>query len=87
MPPKSNLARMLAIQGLLDADVADAVSRLEAMQAGGGTVARGEPLSLDELMAIADVTPEDAARAGADWQISTPAWARGLLDAKAVDGL
>lgn len=70
---------------LFDADTVAEVERINAMHAEGGRVSLGVPLPLDDLLAIADVMPDDVARAAADWQESTPEDARGLLDAKAVD--
>lgn len=80
------MATSSAIARVLEMDVATVAEaeRLEALAATGGQVDLGEPLALADLLALADVTPGDVARAGADWQATTPSWAQGLLDAKAV---
>lgn len=83
----SDIAKALADQGLIDAETAAEVGRLEAMQDQGGVVDQGDVIPLDELQAMADITPADIARAAADWQETTPLWARGLLDCKPVDVL
>lgn len=83
----NSIIQALTALRLFDADTVAEVERINAMQGQGGRVDLGEPLPLDDLLAMADVTPGDVARAAADWQESAPEDARGLLDAKAVDQL
>lgn len=83
----NNIIQALTALNLFDAATVAEVERINAMQGQGGRVDLGEPLPLDDLLRLADVTPGDVARAAADWQEDAPEWARGLLDAKAVDEL
>lgn len=83
----NSIIQALTALRLFDVATIAEVERINAMQGEGGRVDLGEPLPKSELLALADVTPDDVARAAADWQEDAPAWARGLLDAKAVDQL
>jgi hypothetical protein len=80
-------SQVIQTLGLFDPATVAEVARLEGMQAQGGRVDLGEPLPADDLLALAEVTPDDVARAAADWQAGAPAWAKPLLDARAVDAL
>ena len=65
--------------GILDESV---LQEVEIMAAGN--VPPGEPMDTDELMAMAEITPEVIAAAQAEWEATAPAWARDLLDAEEV---
>lgn len=70
--------QLLAEQGLVSAATAASFAKASA----AGVVEMGDPLPEAELLALADIAPEDIARAAADWEATAPAWAKGLLDAK-----
>ena len=72
---KGNALQVLVKLGILDAVTVRAV---EAAQAGD--VPPGDPLDIDELMDMAEITPEVIAAAQAEWEVTAPDWARDLLD-------
>lgn len=71
----------LAAQGLIDSGLA---GQMQALQAPG-RAPLGEPLPLDDLLALAEIDQADIARAAEDWrQSANPA---NLLDARTQDGV
>ena len=71
----------LAAQGLIASGLA---GQMQALQAPG-RAPLGEPLPLDELLALAEIDQADIARAAEDWRAS--ASVPGLLDARAQEGV
>ena len=73
----NNLFDTLANAGLVDADLAAAAGLLAR-----GAAKENTPLAMEDLLALAEITPEDVARAAADWDATSGQ--PGLLDAKPV---
>ncbi len=74
----AKLMQLLAERGL----VSQATAASYAKASAGGVVEMGDPLPEAELLALAEIAPEDIARAVAGWEATAPGWAKGLLDAK-----
>lgn len=77
---KSNILRKLADRRLVSGDLAEQAERLDR----GDDVPLGEPLDLDDLLALAEINQEDIAWAAETWRGS--ASLPGLLDARPVKG-
>ncbi len=78
---QGNALQVLVKLGILDAATVRAV---EAAQAGD--VPPGDPLDVEELVDMAEITPEVIAAAQAEWEVTAPAWARDLLDVEEWTG-
>ena len=81
-PARSVLKALLKL-GLLDREVEEELATVEAFQQR--RVPPGEAMDRDELMAMAEITPEDIARARADWVTTAPDWAKGLLETEEAE--
>lgn len=77
---RSNILRKLADRGLVSGDLAEQAERLDR----GDDTPLGEPLDLDDLLALAEIDQADIARAAEAWRTSTNL--PGLLDARPVKG-
>lgn len=77
--PSASALRALAGRGLIAPDLAEQAERL------GRGADLGEPLPLDDLLALAEIDQADIARAAEAWRedASLP----GLLDARPVTGV
>lgn len=79
--PPVDVVAALAAQGLIDSGLA---SQMQTLQAPG-RAPLGDPLPIDELLALAEIDQADIARAAEDWrQSANPA---NLLDARQQEGV
>ncbi len=61
---RSNILRKLADRRLVSGDLAEQAERLDR----GDDAPLGEPLDLDDLLALAEIDQEDIARAAETWR-------------------
>jgi hypothetical protein len=76
---KIDVIKALEAQGLVQSGLA---VQMERLQPAAGPVALGDPLPLEDLLALAEISPDDVARAMADWDGTSGL--PGLLHARQV---